>query len=85
MRRKGHILTAAPIIVTLDELEVAEASLKGFSLLKLIRDYAYSDPERLTSMHDFLAKAPNYRDKIYANQRLASIAMKLVERAKVLF
>ena len=74
-RLKGHLRVAAPIVLTVEDLEFLEVSTEHFSLLEVIGDYSDECVERMTSFNQFLAGSPKYSRQIYANRHLASSAM----------
>lgn len=73
-RRIAHL-----IVITLDDLETLETSSSKFALLDCLRDYASACPDRLTSLHNFLA-ASSYRAHLRYNAWLAERATELLDR-----
>jgi hypothetical protein len=80
--RKRHLLIAPLIIMTVDELEALEISVRHFRLIDLFRDYTVSCPDRIVSLHNFIAATEPYKSKIYANPMLTSKATKLLEETR---
>jgi hypothetical protein len=52
--RKGGLLVAAPVVLTIDDFEWLEASLANFSLGELLEAYADGDPERASDVRTFV-------------------------------
>jgi len=73
-RRIAHL-----IVITLDDLETLETSSDKFALLDCLRDYARACPDRLTSLHNFVASS-SYRAHLRHNAWLAERATELLDR-----
>ena len=80
--RKGRLLVAPLIIMTVDELEALEISVQHFRLIDLFRDYTVSCHDRIISLHNFIAATEPYKSKMYANPALASKAAELLEETR---
>ena len=78
---KGSLRVAGLIILSLNDLETLETSVEHFSLMDLFRDYARDNPERLCSLHDYLAMS-EYGTKLFASRSLASSALAALESVK---
>jgi len=61
------LLVAPLIMITIDDLENLETSIKYFSLLNLLHDYSTSVPDRIVSLHNYIATS-DYKNKIYRNK-----------------
>lgn len=60
----------APLtVVTIQDLENLECSIKGFSFVQLLDDYARQCPDRMRSLHNFLAFS-DYAGKIVPSEFL---------------
>jgi hypothetical protein len=80
-RLKGLIQVAAPIVLTVEDLELLEVSIEHFAFRDALADYADACPDRMSSFHEFLASSPKYSGHIYANRHLASVAIEPLEVA----
>jgi hypothetical protein len=57
--------TVAPLtVMTINDLEILEYSVREFSLGELLRDYSLECPDRFMSLHNFMASGL-YRMKWY--------------------
>jgi hypothetical protein len=72
---KGPVRVAAPIVITIEDLELLEVSIEHFGFRDSLVDYSEACPDRMTSFHEFLASSWKYSGQIYANRHLASTAM----------
>lgn len=52
---KGRFCVAPLIVMTIDDLECLETSLRKFSLIDLLKSYTASIPDRLASLNNFMA------------------------------
>ncbi|MEX0679251.1 MAG: hypothetical protein WD063_19400 [Pirellulales bacterium] len=80
---KSGLRVANLVVITIEDLEILETSIEHFGLMELIRDYVRACPERLCSLHDYIATS-NYQNKIFANRDLARSALEALEAARVL-
>ena len=71
----------APIVITIEDLELLEVSVEHFGFREALIDYSDECPERMTSFNQFLAASPKYSRQIYANRHLASAAMDTLKLA----
>ncbi len=63
----------APLtVMTIDDLEILESSLREFSLCDLLKDYSHECPDRYLSLHNFMASSRNYSSKFFENERARS-------------
>ena len=53
--RKGRFHVAPLVLMTIDDLELLETSVEEFALIDLLRDYSAQCPDRLVSLHNYLA------------------------------
>lgn len=78
---KGELRIALPIIITVDDLENLETSIEHFAFRGLLADYSKTHPERLESLHNFIAFSP-YKQKMYHNKNIASAALDIIEKSE---
>jgi len=78
---KAHLRIAPLIIMTVDDLENVEVSIEHFGFCNLLSAYSLHCPDRLTSLHNFIA-ASDFKDKIYSNKTIAAASFKILEKAK---
>jgi len=71
--RKEYVRIAPLIVMTIRVLEDLETSIEHFGFRDLLADYSRSCPDRLTSLHDFIAFS-DYRNKMFFNRSLAAVA-----------
>lgn len=77
--RKGRFRVAPLTVMAIDLLESLETSIKYFRLMDLLRDYTTSSPDRIISLHNFIAASPEYRGKIYASKSVASKSLEVLK------
>jgi hypothetical protein len=80
---KGHITykrlaVVALSIVTIDMLEILEASSENFSLLDLLADFTSTYPDRLVSLNNFIFGS-KYARQTMSNPRLARLLKEKME------
>jgi hypothetical protein len=68
---KGSFRVAPLVVMTVDDLECLESSLSKFTLVDLLKAYSTATPDRLVSLHNFLAANPEQFPLIH-NKSLAS-------------
>jgi hypothetical protein len=78
--RKGNLQVVAPIVITVDDLEILETSVEHFALLDLLRDYSDTHPDRMHSLRDFLASS-RYSTALFASRSLPRKAQAPLEAA----
>jgi hypothetical protein len=66
----GRFAVSNLIVMTLDFLEVLESIGRNISLADLLRDYSESSPNRMLTLHNFVASDPRYRDIVVSNNRI---------------
>jgi hypothetical protein len=68
---KGRFHVAPLVVMTIDDLECLESSLGKFTLIELLTAYSAATPDRLVSLHNFMAvnseRFPLVRNKILAS------------------
>ena len=75
--QKGRLRVAPLTVMTVSDLEDLETSSEHFALRYLLSDYSKRCPDRLASLHDFMARS-DYR--VYHSRTLASYAQNLLEQ-----
>ena len=55
--------------MTLDDLEDLESSLENFSLCELLREFSNDCPDRIVSLHNYLATS-RFQSKIIYSKRV---------------
>ena len=78
---KGRFRVAPLIVMTIDDLECLESSLSGFTLVDLLKAYSTTTPDRLVSLHNFLA-ANSEQFPLIHNKSLASGCMTILDECK---
>ncbi|MGA2713764.1 MAG: hypothetical protein ABSG41_11725 [Bryobacteraceae bacterium] len=80
-RLKGTMRVTAPIVITIEDLELLEVSVEHFGFREALVDYSDEYPERMTSFSQFLAISSKYSRQIYGNRHLASASMEALQLA----
>jgi hypothetical protein len=71
----------APLtLMTVSDLELLESSLRNFSLRGLLSDYSRAAPDRMISLHNFIARS-KYGDQLVPNTALLKKSEELLETA----
>jgi hypothetical protein len=78
---KAHLRIAPLIIMTVDDLENFEVSIEHFAFRDLLSAYSQHSPDRLMSLHNFIAVSA-FKNHIYQNKTLAAAGFKILEEAK---
>ena len=76
--RKGGILVAAPVVLTIDDFEWLEASLTDFSLGDLLEAYAAGDPDRVSDVRTFVHHS-GFRQHMKRPEAASAAAMQILE------
>lgn len=79
----GQFLIAPLTVITIETLEVLERSVEHFGLVGMLAEYSRASPDRLMSMHDFLATS-HFRKMLYPSSLLAESALEVLSRTKEL-
>lgn len=75
-------LTVHPLIVlTIEDLENLELSIKHFEFRDLLSDYSINCPDRLESLKSYIAGS-EYNQQMYYNKSLASKCLELFKQTK---
>ncbi len=80
----GNLEVALPIIITIDELENLEASIEHFGFRDMLSDYSISCPDRLVTLHNFIASSP-YNKQLYQSKNVANSSIEIVNKSKKAF
>lgn len=80
----GDIEVTLPIIVTIDDLENLETSIEHFGFREMLSDYSKSCPDRIVSLHNFIASS-SYNKKMYHNKAIAGSTIDIVNKSKKAF
>jgi hypothetical protein len=73
-------VTVAPLIImTVGDLENLEASTASFAMRDLLRDYTRECPDRMRSLHQFMATSP-YAARLKPSQRVRDASEQLMRR-----
>jgi hypothetical protein len=77
-------VTVAPLtIMTVGDLENLETSTASFALRDLLRDYTRECPDRMRSLHQFMATASAYAARLRPSQRVRDASEELMHRMKI--
>ena len=76
--KKGHFRIAPLIVMSLEDLEHLEFSLRSFSLCQLLSDYSEACWDRLAPLNNFLA-VNSQRYPLYQNRRLAAASTDIIK------
>ena len=68
-------------IMTIGDLENLETSVTGFGLRDLLRDYTRECPDRMRSLHQFMATS-SYATKLKASKRVVEASEELMRRMR---
>ncbi len=77
---KGRFSVAPLIVMTVDDLERLETSLRKFRLVDLLNAYSAEVPDRLVSLNNFLAANPD-KFPLYRSESLASSTKAILEES----
>jgi len=80
----GDIEVALPIVITIDGLENLETSIEHFGFRDMLSDYSKSCPDRLVTLHNFIATS-RYNQKMYQNRSTANSTIDIVNKSKKAF
>jgi hypothetical protein len=81
---KGELKITLPIVITINDLENLETSIEHFGLRDLLSDYSKSCPERIESLHNFIASS-DYKNRMFHNRNIAAMALDLIDKSKKAF
>jgi hypothetical protein len=80
----GNLEVVLPIIITIDDLENLEVSIEHFGFRDMLSDYSRSCPDRIVTLHNFIASSP-YNKKMYHNRNIANSSIDIVNKSKKAF
>ncbi|MCP4372605.1 MAG: hypothetical protein GY797_31530 [Deltaproteobacteria bacterium] len=78
---KGQLQIAPLIIMTIDDLENLETSIQHFGFRDLLADYLQYSPDRLESLHNFIAFS-DYKQYMFHNKKITATSLELFDKAK---
>lgn len=73
-----------PIIITIDDLENLETSIEHFSFREMLSDYSKSCPDRIATLHNFIASS-SYNKQMFQNRNIAVSSIEIVNKSKKAF
>jgi len=79
--QKGDQRVAPLTVMTIGDLETLESSVGEFSLREFLADYSRDCPDRLRSLHNFVALS-HYRNRMFRNENLTAKAADIIRRCK---
>jgi len=68
--KKGSLRVAKLVVMTVDDLECFESSVKEFSLTDLLSSYSDNVPNRDISLHNYVALSPYFSKHIWYSETL---------------
>ena len=74
---KGQVKIAPLILMTIEELENLESSMKYFGFREFLSDYSKSCPNRMMSINNHIYYS-SYRNKLRQNRNLANQVIDLL-------
>lgn len=80
LMQKGRFQVAALIEMTIEDLENLETSVDRFSLRELLHEYSDHCPDRMDSLHDFIASS-RFGKMISPSKTVAAKSLELIEKA----
>jgi hypothetical protein len=81
---KENLEITLPIVITINDLENLETSIEHFAFRDLLSDYSKSCPDRVETLHNFVASS-YYKQKIYRNKNLAKSGLEIINKSKKVF
>jgi len=78
--KKGDVRIAPLIIMTIEDLENLEFSIEHFGFSDFLADYSKASPDRMVSIHNFIASS-KYSQKIYRNKAITAKGADLLQRS----
>ncbi len=79
--RKGELRIAPLTIVTINDLENLETSIEHFALCDLLYDYTKSCPDRMISLHNFIASS-KYGQQMYHSRPLSVAGLEILNKVR---
>jgi len=79
--KKGRLIITPLILMTIDDLENIELAIKDFSLQDFLNDYSVASPDRIISLHNYIATS-DYRNKMCHNTNVAQKAIEILDATK---
>lgn len=79
--KKGQFRIAPLILMTIEDLEDIETSIEHFGLRDLLADYSQYCPDRVTSLHNFIAFS-KYKQQMYHSRSVAAKSLEILTRTQ---
>lgn len=79
--KKGQIRIAPLIVMTVEDLEDLETSIEHFGFRGLLADYSRSCPDRLMSLHSFIAFS-KYGQQMRHNRSIAAKGLEILRKSQ---
>lgn len=76
---KSHLRVAPLIIMTVDDLENLETSIEHFGFRELLSAYSQRVPDRLMSLHNFMAYS-DFKKHLYHNRSIAAAGLNILDK-----
>lgn len=70
------------IVMTVEDLENLATSVEGFSLREFLKAYSLENPDRMRSVHNFMATSPKFADRIRPSKDVMDATFSLGEKIK---
>ena len=74
--RVGDYFVSNLIVMTIDDLEALESSVKAFGLCDLLQDYAMNCRDRMVSLHNYLVEDRKYGNALVYSERTMAMFRK---------
>jgi hypothetical protein len=79
-----NLVVTLPIIITIDDLENLETSIEHFGFRDMLSDYSKSCPDRIVTLHNFIASS-SYNKQMFQNRNIAASSVDIVNKSKKAF
>jgi len=76
----GHLRILAPVVLTVEDLELLEVSVERCGLREFLAEYSRWSPDRMVPFSDFLAEISG-SGRVFANRALAATSVEVLTRA----
>lgn len=67
------------VVLTIDDLEDLESSVQSFGLCELLAEYGENCPDRVLSLHNYVAGEDKYKDAMIYSHRIRRLVSKALE------
>ncbi len=82
-RIRGSCRATAPILLSVEDLELLETPVEHFGLRDALIAYSEANTERISSFYHFLATSSEYSDQLYGSRSVAHAGSQLLRRTMV--